>query len=108
MVYLNYWTNAEITVTIIAASIPVLRVLFHDVKKTMTGASKTYYGPGGTLDSANKKSRLPTNRTTTVVTAGPTRSHSSEIDSDDLYKDGSAGRIVQTSDFGVEYSEQKD
>jgi hypothetical protein len=60
------WSAAESAVTIMAASIPILRVLFRDIKAT----SKQYYlpGAGGTKDSRDSRHSKLSKAQTSIVT----------------------------------------
>jgi len=100
MVDLNYWSNAESTVTIIAASIPVLRVLMNDVTTSISNKRSYFRSEGATMD-ATKKSRLQNaNSFHTLVSARrPKSPHSLSSD---------AKGIVQTSHVGIEYSDRKE
>ncbi|KAM7190306.1 hypothetical protein V8F33_009546 [Rhypophila sp. PSN 637] len=113
---LNYWSNAESTVTIIAASIPILRVLVKDVTKSMLSREQ-YYGStpdttARTKISTKLSSRLERENRATV-TGGTNRPRPSSRDTDDseldiLSKDTSlpkAGAIVQTNHYTVEYEQ---
>ena len=108
MIELNVWTNAEITVCIIAASIPVLRVLLKDVKSTLVR-----YGYGGS-SSGNSRSRGETfqksNNRATVLAVKSKNSSGSRMD-DDSEKDilefngmgqGHSG-ILQKNEFAIEF-----
>jgi len=110
-VILFIWGNAESCVTIIAASIPILRVFARDIKTTTmryyaTGADTRGYGEG------TKRTR----NNTVVVTA--TRSRAGREKQDDwsdksiLDNQKSPGRIMQTNEIEVEYrtraSDEKD
>ncbi|KAK3364700.1 putative integral membrane protein [Lasiosphaeria hispida] len=108
------WGNAETTVTIIAASIPTLRVLIRDATN-----SRRYYQSGskgtGTNSSRTKKSKAatgPGSNTVVTVSGGPLSSHDPERQKQ-RHDDGSdrsilgssekVGKIVRTNDFSVEY-----
>ncbi|KAM7212493.1 hypothetical protein V8F06_012115 [Rhypophila decipiens] len=108
-VSLNYWSNAESTVTIIAASIPLLRVLLKDVTKTIF-TKQQYYGASGNTDKISSRLERENNHVTvTARSMHRTRpasqgTESSELDI--LRKEGSpskSGGILQTSNFVVEY-----
>jgi len=93
IVDLNYWTNAECTVTIMAASIPVLRALMGDVTKSMS-SKKSYVW--GNVDSSFRLGSKQS-ASNTVVGSGS----QSTIPG----KEQGGGRPVQTNKYGVEFSE---
>ena len=68
MVDLDYWSSAESTVTIITASIHVLRVFFNDVKKSVS--SKHHYVSLSGTSQASKGSKLQPSGGTTLVDDG--------------------------------------
>ncbi|KAK4041870.1 hypothetical protein C8A01DRAFT_14465 [Parachaetomium inaequale] len=101
------WGNAETTVTIIAASIPMLRVMIRDAAGSRrTYGSSDYYKEGG-LSSGKRSMRVVT------ISSGPMASdvemakQSNDDDSDKgILVDGYGesmrmGRIVQTNDFQI-------
>ncbi|KAK0627851.1 hypothetical protein B0T14DRAFT_424442 [Immersiella caudata] len=90
MIDLNYWSNAESTVTIIAASIPVLRVFFNDVKKSVS--SKQHYASSSGRSEASKRSKLQQSGATTLV------------DDSELSWEGKM-RILQTRQIEVQVDE---
>ncbi|KAK1756994.1 hypothetical protein QBC47DRAFT_451496 [Echria macrotheca] len=100
---LEYWSHAESTVTIIAASIPVLRVLLYDVKKS--AASRGYY-LSGAMDT-NKKSRFQSNSGSTNASRKWNRANSTDVEDNDIHKLDSSGHIVRTTDYGFEFVETK-
>ncbi|KAK1756749.1 hypothetical protein QBC47DRAFT_443316 [Echria macrotheca] len=119
---LNYWSNAESTVTIMAASIPILRVLIQDVKKTIlsrhhgSSAMMTAGGSDANGSTSFKKSRYmhtsssqTANNNRTAVRTGTSRSRTSEgtegSEMNILDKEALAGKgaIVQTSRYSVEF-----
>jgi hypothetical protein len=113
------WGNAEVTVTIIAASIPMLRVMIRDVAGSRRGygASTDYYKDGGQMSSGKRNTRV----VTISSGRGPMSSdvemakHHTVINDDDSDRGilddkfegrGEAlkmGRIVQTQDFELKY-----
>jgi hypothetical protein len=113
---LTIWVITEIAVTIIAASIPVLRVLIRDVHST----ARRYYVSRG----SGKDSRLTTDKsatggslyggrsraTATVASMnGPTAPRSPDNWSDKSILESAAptGRIKQTHEIKVEYGVDK-
>lgn len=113
-VALFIWGNAESCVTIIAASIPVLRVLVRDAK---TSARKYYVSQGATDTYAQdytRRSRLLSHNNTVVVTArGSQRTSPGQKQddwSDKSILDGNTtpGRILQTNMVAVEFQDRKD
>ena len=106
---LNYWSNAESTVTIMAASIPILRVLVKDVGKTFFSRSPKYYYPSlGTLSNP----RASRNKTQVTVQTSNRRPGSEGTDGSELdilpgKEISSKGGIVQTSKYTVEYEERE-
>jgi len=113
---LNYWSNAESTVTIMAASIPILRVLMKDVKKSIFSRHQ-YYDTSGGASSNFKTSRKMWSRSQhdTMVTVGTNRSRraSEGTDASELnilnkeVSPSKGGVIMQTNHFTVEYEEQE-
>jgi hypothetical protein len=104
---LNYWSNAESTVTIMAASIPILRVLVRDVKKSFP--SRRYASGNISGDAATGKSKLGSSNTMFVAMADRNRSRTSEGTESELSilrgKESSLqGRIVRTNDYKIEFS----
>lgn len=104
------WGNAESCVTIIAASVPILRVLIRDVK---TSYRNYYVSEQNDNDTASKRSRIR-GQNSVVVTAGH-RSHNpsaNKLDdgSDKSILDGRAspGKIVRRNEIVVEYQDRKD
>jgi hypothetical protein len=122
-VVLFIWGNAESCVTIIAASIPILRVL---VREVSTSARRKYYisregnssVTGAGVSAKRTKMRSQTN--TVVVTGGPRSridqalSGNTKGSTDDwsdksiLEGRASPGKIVQTNEINVEYQDRKD
>lgn len=104
------WGNAESCVTIIAASVPILRVLIRDVK---TSYRNYYVSEQNDNNTASKRSRVR-GQNSVVVTAGR-RSH---ITSTNKLDDGSEksilegraspGKIVRRNEIVVEYQDRKD
>lgn len=97
--------------TIIAASIPVLRVIVREVKSS----ARKYYVAGGETypEGFTKQSRLRSQNNTVVVTAQRSRmaSHKQDDWSDKSILDGNRpnpGKIVQTNEVAVEYQDRKD
>ncbi|KAK4105421.1 hypothetical protein N658DRAFT_503567 [Parathielavia hyrcaniae] len=107
---ISIWATAETATTIMAASIPVLRVLLQYFKSSARKYSSERYGPSG--DASHVKGTRGTRGATTTVTAtrNPTRSHAlKDDDSDKSILDRPMGRsnqIVQTNEYIVEFHEQ--
>ncbi|KAK4128873.1 hypothetical protein N657DRAFT_560674 [Parathielavia appendiculata] len=104
------WATAETATTIMAASLPVLRVLLQYVKSSARKYSSERYGPSG--DASHVKGTRATRGATTTVTVtrnGP-RSHAiKDDDSDKSILDrpvGGGNQIVQTNEYIVEFHEQ--
>src|SRR5687768_3238952 len=103
------WGNAETTVTIIAASIPMLRVMLRDAttSKQASGSSGYYKEPS--LGTGKRNTR------TVTISSGPMASDvemAKQINDDDsdkgildeTHQDAiKMGRIVQTNDFHLKY-----
>jgi hypothetical protein len=104
-IVLFIWGNAESCVTIIAASIPILRVFARDIKTT----TRRYYATGAeTYGPGTKRTR----NNTVVVTA--TRSRAGREKQDDWSdksildnQNNSAGKIMHTSEVVVDYRTRK-
>lgn len=103
-VILFIWGNAESCVTIIAASIPILRVFAREIKSS----TKRYYATNGAETRDYGQGTRRTRNNTVVVTA--IRSQNSHEKSDDwsddksiLDKQASPGRIVRKDEIAVEY-----
>lgn len=105
-VILFIWGNAESCVTIIACSIPILRVFARDIKTT---TMRYYTAAGGTNAYGDDTKRTRNN--TVVVTASRSRMGREKQDdwSDKSILDNqkSPGRIMQTSEVEVEYRTRK-
>lgn len=104
------WGNAESCVTIIAASVPILRVLIRDVK---TSYRNYYVSEQNDNNTAPNRSRTR-GQNSVVVTAGR-RSHNpstNKLDdgSEESILDGRAspGKIVRRNEIVVEYQDRKD
>jgi hypothetical protein len=99
------WAVAEITTTIVAASIPVLRTLIHDVASH--GSSRAYFR-ATSHDEMNGQSRIhPTGINTITVSASgrntPAR-RSNDTDNDGWILHGTAsGGIMKTEEVRVRY-----
>ncbi|RKU41325.1 hypothetical protein DL546_004840 [Coniochaeta pulveracea] len=101
------WGNAESCVTIIAASIPILRVLIRDAKTSY----RNYY-----VSEHNDNPGAVSNRSknnTVIVTAGRRTHHGTLKRDDDSEKsilDGepSPGKILRRNEIVVEYQDRKD
>ncbi|KAK0649972.1 hypothetical protein B0T16DRAFT_327280 [Cercophora newfieldiana] len=102
------WGNAEVATTIMAASIPVLRVLFINAK----GSAERYYDSG-----RRGTGRLPSNpsKNNTIITSNRKNGgYATEGTGDDDGSDRSIldttspgnGRIIQTNEVTLEYSER--
>ena len=116
------WGNAESAVTIIAASIPILRVLVREVRST---ARRYYVSKEGGTGSSGLRSRTGRNtqHNTVVISGGnltSSRHHShvpskvqddssdKSILSDGPYSKNANGRIVRTNEINVAYQSRKD
>lgn len=118
---LSWWSNIECTVSIMAASIPILRVLLKDMKKTVFTRGQ-YGGTSSGPKSRSKSSRKvwTQNNTEVMVTAGRdhrSRSNSEDTDGSELNilngevssssKGGGHGVIIQKSDYTVKYESRE-
>jgi hypothetical protein len=91
------WTVAEIAVTIMAASLPVLRVLFRDARLS----TRRYYATDGTADA--KGSRFGQSQHQRVkVTTGLDKMRDGDGSKDIILSD-MPGHIIQRTDVEVEY-----
>ncbi|KXX80058.1 hypothetical protein MMYC01_200609 [Madurella mycetomatis] len=102
------WGNAETTVTIIAASIPMLRVMIRDKARSQQVYGSSDYDKEQGLSAAKPNTRVVT------ISSGPMSSEadmvkaSNDDDSDlDILsgnrQDVKRGRIVQTNNFSLNY-----
>ena len=96
-----------------AASIPILRVLLQDVKKSMF--TRQYYGSGGGSSNTRSAARMPTQDNHKVmVTARTNRSRRNSGGTEgselDMLKSGSADEtakgVVVSSAYVVKYEER--
>lgn len=109
---LYIWGNAESCVTIVAACIPILRVLIREVK---TSAQRYYLSNSagnrsGVHGSAAHQSRARDNANTITISAGKWRgesSSSSQQDEDERGLTRESGKIMQTREVAIEYQEQR-
>lgn len=104
------WGNAESCVTIIAASIPILRVLIRDVRTTY----RNYYVSEQNDNlTATRRSRTR-GQNSVVVTAGRRNNSDSTNKLDDgseksiLEGRASPGKIVRRNEISIEYQDRKD
>lgn len=102
------WGNAETTVTIIAASIPMLRVMIRDKARSQQVYGSSDYCKEQGLSTAKPNTRVVT------ISSGPMSSEadmvkaSNDDDSDLDMLSGNRqevkrGRIVQTNNFSLNY-----
>ena len=99
-VALVIWGAAESAVTIMAASIPVLRTLFRDVKVTIN----RIYAPDQSNATKASKFDRSQNNTVTVSAGGSSRLEEETRESNEkAYVRESMGAIVQTMEIEVEY-----
>ncbi|KAK1832265.1 hypothetical protein QBC39DRAFT_433348 [Podospora conica] len=102
------WGNAESCVTIIAASIPILRVFVRDATTT----ARRYYGTAGADTHAANGYNLGSKSHTVVISSRPRTARDKEDDWSDKSTineqrtSSSMGRAVQ-SEVGVEYGGRK-
>ncbi|KAK7987037.1 hypothetical protein PG988_002025 [Apiospora saccharicola] len=119
---LTVWTIAEITTTIIAASIPVLRILYRDIRPSNRRRSYVMSTFDGTFPGASLRHGL--SRTATIITSanrksrdGSKRSNSSRSKRSNRppkefcpeaaeYGSESEGKIVQVQTITVDYDVQ--
>lgn len=109
------WGNAEVATTIMAASIPVLRVLFLHAKST----AGRYYGSGehrsgrlGTSGRSKGHTVLTSStrgeetrpKTTTGSNTGDDQSDRSILNATEVH---AGGKIVRTNEVTLEYSERR-
>lgn len=104
------WGNAESCVTIIAASIPILRVFVRDA----TNTARRYYGATGGADTRATRHgyNLGSKNNTVVITSRPRTAREKEDDWSDKSiineqrPPSGTGRMVE-SEVGVEYGGRK-
>ncbi len=94
------WGNAETNVTIIAASIPILRVLVREVKSS----ARRYYASRDNPTALRSHGRTHANTVTISSRAAP-RSQKMDDQSDRSILDETPrpGHILQTSEVAIEY-----
>lgn len=110
---LMLWGNAESSITIIAASIPILRVLIRDVRTTMR-SNRSGNGTSG-AKSSQKDSRSGLRSTVTITGArrGP---RVPDKDGNFVRMDDESDKsilspvsgITKTDEYAVEYHHRKD
>jgi hypothetical protein len=97
------WGEAEPNTTVIAASIPVLRVLFRDISRTYYGSST---GAHGYLRS-NPQSQFPANNNTTITVSeaklGDESSERSILRTPSMAKNA----IMRTTQVAVKYDARR-
>lgn len=105
---MTIWSCAEVATTIMAASTPVLRVLLQYIRSSAKNYSSDRYGPSGAASHVRG-----TRGATTIVTASrnAVKSHAGKDDDDagsdrSILSGGNANRIVQTSEYIVEFHDQ--
>jgi hypothetical protein len=103
------WGNAETTVTIIAASIPMLRVMIRDA----TGSQQAYGSSGYHKDQVSSSNKH--NSRVVTISSGPMSSDTNMVkaSNDDDSDSGilgemnqealKMGRILRTRDFSLKY-----
>lgn len=105
-VVLFVWGNAESCVTIIAASIPILRVFARELKTS----TRRYYATSGERDYATGTKRTRNNTVVTATKSRLARDKSEEwSDSKSILDErvSSPGKIIATSEIAVEYRPRK-
>lgn len=102
------WGNAESCVTIIAASIPILRVFVRDA----TNTARRYYGADNHTAATRHGHNLGSKNNTVVITSRPRTARDKEDDWSDKSiineqrPPSGTGRMVE-SEVGVEYGGRK-
>lgn len=106
------WGAAETATTIIATSIPVLRALFSDIKKS---AGKYFNDTGGS-NSGSRPQR--SKNSTVIVSAARNNMQRSQIkdDQNDNSSDrsilpgggGKGGRILKTAEVSIDFNSARD
>lgn len=96
--------------TIIAASIPILRVLIRDAK---TSYRRYYVSEHNDNTAASKRSKMRSQNNTVVVTAGRRTNHCTTKGDDGSEKSilegrASPGKIIRKNEIVVEYQDRKD
>jgi hypothetical protein len=100
------WGNAETTVTIIAASIPILRVLIRDVKTSRRSDTNTKYSKSEFPSEASQRNK--------VTVSGGSAGGLGRGSQDDGSEKGMIGEqlelagILRTNDVSVEYHRKRD
>ena len=94
------WGTAEANVCIIAASMPVLRVLFKDLVGSKSKYNN-YQGPASWEGSDLRVS--PANRSKFTATASASPRSDDDSDSISIIKAAGSTRIVQTTEIKLDY-----
>lgn len=95
-----YWSHTEVATCIVAASIPVLRVLLREKRHL----ARKYYKESTSSSTKNKNN-------TVCITASRVKSQRSDDRSDKSILDGDAGvssRIVTTNEVSISYQDRKE
>lgn len=104
------WGNAESCVTIIAASVPILRVLIRDVKTSY----RNYYVSEHNDNTTASKHAKSRGQNSVVVTGGCRSMNPSTNQLDDgseksiLEGSASPGKIIRRNEVVVEYQDRKE
>ncbi|KAK3395024.1 hypothetical protein B0H63DRAFT_499237 [Podospora didyma] len=98
---LNIWDSAEVSITIIAASIPTLRVLFRDMMLS-SSAKRKYYpqADSGHPHSSNNQSQVR-NHSVVVKSKHPLEKTSTGSDESIIWKVSTPGKIFRTDEIEV-------
>lgn len=98
------WGEAEPNTTVIAASIPVLRVLFRDISRTYYGSST---GANGYLRS-NPQSQFPANNNNTTITVSEAKMDDESSERSILRTPSMAkNAIMRTTQVAVKYDARR-
>ncbi|KAK3314506.1 hypothetical protein B0H66DRAFT_314669 [Apodospora peruviana] len=101
---LNIWDSAEVSVTIIAASIPTLRVLFRDLVNS-SGKRNKYYT---TSDTAGSKSQGQTHSVIVKSRQHQLKNNMHDGGSDESILNMAQGRIFRTDEIEVKHGDMSD
>ncbi|KAK1749435.1 hypothetical protein QBC47DRAFT_418920 [Echria macrotheca] len=106
---LNYWSNAESAVTIMAASIPVLRVLIRDMKSTRDSTSSTRASGSMAVQNRRVMVSFGTNQSRPRSRPGTDGTNGSELDIlEREVAPSEKGGIIQDAKSHVEASVYRD
>ncbi|KFA54322.1 hypothetical protein S40293_04839 [Stachybotrys chartarum IBT 40293] len=107
------WAATEISTTIVAASIPVLRTLLRDLSTGRSYGNSGRYVRSTADGNRNQKSRMTPHAGSVVTVMGGTKSHftggvSPDAASDKSILQGGSNKILKTEEIAVDYGMRGD